>query len=344
MGLKGFFFFCAVGCASLSQAWGPIGHRQIADIAWSQLSREAKVAITAILTSGDTVVDRGADNVYSVPSMAVTDEYLEKIVRPVFANSANWADTIKYGKSKLFEARIIEDNAESPGVKIPAEGKPGEEDRCKTWHYYDKSLNAPAEKAENVARESNAVRALHLRMKEFEDNARSATPDKLGRVYSLYWIEHIFGDLHQPLHCVENFEFDPAGDAGGNTFKLGISRNPNSKDKWNLHGYWDSGIDHAILADKGFPGGLDTDPSVVSAKWTDEAKGQYKLGEIDNLDPVSWIDRGWKLAKEDVYDGIKPDGIPSPEYAARHEALCKQQALLAGFRLARYLNGVFAKK
>src|SRR4051812_33143752 len=105
-----------------AQAWGPVGHRQIADIAWAKLTRPTKVAIAKILMTGDTVAVRGKDQVYSVPNQEITDSFLEQTVRPIFDESANWCDAIKGGKSKLFEARIDADNVNSPGVHPPATG------------------------------------------------------------------------------------------------------------------------------------------------------------------------------------------------------------------------------
>lgn len=343
MNTRIFAALVAVGVAASSQAWNAIGHRQVADIAWSQLSSKSKLAIARILMAGDTVTDRGKDIVYSVPSGDMSDTYLEKVVRPIFANSANWADTMKYGKSKLFEDRISEDNLESPGIHIPTEGNPGEEVRCKSWHYYDRPIKAGTDNGLHAARESNAIRAIALREKEFEDNSRASTPDSAGQVYSLYWIEHIFGDLHQPLHCVSNFDLDPHGDEGGNTIKLGITR-PNSNDKVNLHSYWDSGIDHAILGDKNFPKGLDTDPAEITTRWTADIPPSSLAETASILEPVTWVDAGWELAVSTVYPGMKNDAVPSSEYEEKHRDLCKRQVVLAGYRLANYLNRVLDKK
>ena len=288
------------------------------------------------------MTDRGRDIVFAVPSGDYSEEYLEKVVRPVFDNAATWADSQKYGKSKLFEERITKDNIDSPGINIPKEGDPHEEVRCKTWHYYDMPIATGSNKPK-PARESNAIRALDLQKYLLEQESEKRAPNKLDEVYSLYWIEHIFGDLHQPLHCVSNFDVGPDGDEGGNGIRLGITR-PNGKDKINLHSYWDSGVDHAILADKQFTSGLDTDPAVISAAWIAELEPKIDPLLSSNLEPVAWVEEGWNIAKADVYPGIKQESKPTPEYQARQIEIVKRQVVLGGLRLANYLNRVFDKK
>jgi hypothetical protein len=52
---------------------------------------------------------------------------------------------------------------------------------------------------------------------------------------------------------------------------------------------------------------------------------------------------GWRLAQDRVYSHLKPGEVPSAEYVVQHVALCKRQALLAGYRLAEYLNRTLGK-
>jgi len=49
---------------------------------------------------------------------------------------------------------------------------------------------------------------------------------------------HLFGDIHQPLHCMNRVDQDwPEGDAGGNDFIL-----PYHYDVDELHALWDATI------------------------------------------------------------------------------------------------------
>lgn len=329
-----------IAIVASAQAWGSLGHRQIADIAWSRLNHTAKVNIAKILIFGDTVMNRDKDQAFSIPNQPITDEFLEKTVRPIFDDCATWPDAIKGGKSKQFEAKITEDNLESPGVHPPASGTAGEEVRCKTWHYYDMPIAPKSATEPTNARESNAIRALALIQHDLENQVRANPTDKRDEAYDLYWILHVYGDLHQPLHCVANFNYDPKGDAGGNTFKTGLPSPYRADDKLNLHSYWDSGIDHAIEADRRL--GKDASLEQVTATWTSDPAPAAKDFEV--LDPVTWVTEGWQLAQDYVYKNIKPGEVPSPEYVAHHLAVCKKQALLAGYRLSEYLNRTLGKE
>lgn len=340
MRIRSLLFVLTSLAAVSAQAWGPVGHKQIADIAWSQLKRDTKVAIAKILMAGDTVTARGKEQVFSVPNQDITDTFLEQSVRPVFDDSANWCDVIKGGKSASFEERIISDNSSSPGVHPPATGNAGEETRCKSWHYFDKPI--AGDPAAHQARESNAIRAIGMEEAIMEQEAKSKMPDRKNQAYALYWLEHLFGDLHQPLHCTSNFMLEEKGDEGGNGFKLGIpSPYGNGSSMWNLHGYWDSGIDHAIAADSKLSSKAAAD---VTATWLTEKEFLPSSSDSKDLDVKGWIDRGCSLAVSNVYKGLQPGGIPDKAYETQQADLCKRQALLAGFRLAAYLNKTLGGK
>jgi hypothetical protein len=327
--------------SAVASAWNANGHKQIADIAWTRLSRNAKVEIAKMFIVGDSVGRGAVIDVYMVPAPGpggFSDEYLEKTVRPVFRNAATWADDIKGGNSSNFDARIEADNAASPGVHPPEGGsRRGEDNRCKTWHYYDDPINAPGDNTPHPARESNAVRALGIVRPDFESQEKSAAPDRKEQVYDLFWIEHLFGDLTQPLHCSESYVLNPKGDAGGNGFMTMAPNEYRPGSPENLHSYWDAGIDHAIAADSRLGAGADIEK--VTITWlADPAPRGAK-----NLDPMAWVREGHELAIKFVYDDLKPMGVPDETYNKNQDELCEKQAVLAGERLANYLNRVLKK-
>lgn len=297
-------------------------------MAWCLLKPQAKREIARIMLAGDSVMGRDENVKFAVPApeKSIDKNYLEKVVRPKFAIAATWPDQIKGGESFLFEERIKADNAASPGIK-PDEG--GEDVRCKTWHYYDVPIfdsNPP-----HPPRESNAIYALDKVTSEFEKQQAQSTPDSRVQVVDLYWIEHIVGDIHQPLHCVSSYAFNAKhGDAGGNGFKL---------DRGNLHSYWDAGIDRAIRADKAFA--EKSDAASVSAAWLKDKSLRPRYG-----------DEPWKEVVEDnagfaqssVYAGLVQGQAPSAGYASIQAAECKRLAVFAAVRLANYLNRVLAAK
>jgi len=60
---------------------------------------------------------------------------------------------------------------------------------------------------------------------DFSAALKQAGASAKNKVNTLSWLIHLFGDIHQPLHCIERIsELHPAGDRGGNSFPLGQLR------------------------------------------------------------------------------------------------------------------------
>src|SRR5215831_4258968 len=75
------------------------------------------------------------------------------------------------------------------------------------------------------------------KISEFSAALQQHNGSPLERVDNLSWLIHLFGDIHQPLHCIEHISnLHPGGDRGGNSFLL------KGKAK-NLHSLWDSSVD-----------------------------------------------------------------------------------------------------
>src|SRR5579872_3095202 len=116
----------------------------------------------------------------------------------------------------------------------PTDPIPGFPDmkRHTNWHYYDTPY-APDGAAPGHQDPPHALSELPRLIREI-----SKAPDDLA-AYDLLWIEHIEGDLHQPLHCDSRFlKSQPKGDAGGNGVILGERR--------NLHSLWDGAAGNDI--------------------------------------------------------------------------------------------------
>ena len=157
------------------------------------------------------------------------------------------------------------------------------------------------------------------------------------KAFFAYWILHVTGDLHQPLHCVSDYTtlLDPktglaTGDNGGNGFALGTGRYK------NLHSYWDAGITRA------------TGPARSTARRAakaEKANDLYSFGpELNDLEPSHWIAEGANLAKSDVYSGVEA-GVDCPEaYGANADKVCLRQAALAGYRLAFLIQKLVGPK
>lgn len=308
-------FVLAVLGSCQSFAWLGKGHEQIADIAWLQLSEAAKKEIGEILMAGDKEF---------VPLSTK-----ESDVRAAFRKAATWADWIKENKVSKFEPNILAWNAKyQPGYD--ANDKDREAHRCKRWHYFDIPINFSGDKP--GVEGSNALIALTTARYELATLGRQTPKDRATQCWWLYWMEHVIGDLHQPLHCVSSYAFDARGDAGGNFFKLGIPIADNPSKMTNLHFYWDAGIENAIQMDSSDK----KDVESVSERWTKDYAPFHN--DASNLDFEKWIAKGAEDAKNFVYEGIERDGKPSQQYLERQAKYCRNQAVLAGFRLAKEIS------
>ncbi|BDI29867.1 endonuclease [Capsulimonas corticalis] len=309
--------------APAAHAWDANGHKQIADIAWTKMDKATKAKVRQILIAGDPAY-----------RPAGTDD---ESVRDAFRRAAIFADDIKRSHDTQYEPIIDPMNRTWLPTPDPADR---EQERCKTWHYYDTPIrggaNAPQPRA------SNALNALTRAQSELTAQQKSDHPDLQAQCWWLYWTEHIVGDLHQPLHCSSDFEHSPTGDAGGNGFLLGVSDPGRPGRNENLHFYWDSGIDHAVAADPStapdYPG-PDGRPNYedVTRRWSADRSARPSKADSRRLDVAAWISDGARLADTQVYT-VAEGAVPSPEYDAAQVKLCKRLALLAGARLAEMLK------
>jgi hypothetical protein len=148
------------------------------------------------------------------------------------------------------------------------------------------------------------------------------------RVDALSWLIHLFGDVHQPLHCIERTNsFHPSGDRGGNSFRLKGSPN-------NLHSLWDSSVN--VQANLG--------EEEVAAQILETHSRASLAADLGVEDPEQWARAGFKLAKQHAYAPLteNPQHPPKPSsaYVKNMQKVGRRQAALAGYRLADRLRAI----
>ncbi len=144
--------------------------------------------------------------------------------------------------------------------------------------------------------------------------------------YLLPWLEHIEGDVHQPLHCVSRFlKSQPKGDAGGNFVYIGTR---------NLHSLWDGAA--------GSDGNAASDAYI--AKYIAEAVKAHPAQRRQEKKPEKWIAEGFQISIREVYTfgletGSREHPLPMPPgYEANAAKVAQQRIAVAGYRLAAVLN------
>ena len=304
--------------APSAYAWNATGHEQIADIAWTKLTPHTRIVIAEILLAGDPAFRPTGDN--------------EEKLRSAFRHAATFPDVIKGDFHTSYESMVLEMNRKwLPNFNEYTLDR--EAFRCKKWHYYNTPIRYRGAKPE--IEPSNALVALKFGIDDLKIEQKLTIPDRFMDCWWLYWVEHLVGDVHMPLHCVSSYEYSRKGDAGGNAYTIKIA-DYRGRDTSPLHGYWDEGIDHAVAREKA--DGLSYGIEDVTARWISSVKYQPSKKDVNDTDVSRWIAQGAANADNIVYQGILPGDVPSEEYRLTQENTCKKLAILAGYRLAAVLN------
>ena len=209
------------------------------------------------------------------------------------------------------------------------------------------NVTVPPDKNAGGPPPHNAVEAMDLNKKRAAD--QNEKPNE--RAVAVCWIEHLVGDIHQPLHCASLYSRQyPDGDQGGNKEML-MKEPPYPNTAMKLHLMWDSmpGDYQSESSDQYIATGVRNDPHFSRDKFKDL---------LTVTDPMAWAKEGNELAWKDVYLEGKLDlartkntetgksqmpGVP-PGYIDKGEKLAMRQMALAGYRLADCLNTIFDPK
>jgi hypothetical protein len=163
---------------------------------------------------------------------------------------------------------------------------------------------------------------------------------------ALCWLEHLIGDVHQPLHAVTMYSSDyPTGDQGGNLIDVRANGNVT-----RLHAFWDdslgttdSYVEIEFLADN-ILAQPQCDPmrmpeyksDTTFASWAEESH-QYAIG-------VAYLNGRLRGLPEVPNATTRPaaDEVPMlPEsYMLTARELAERRVALAGFRLADQIKAL----
>jgi hypothetical protein len=197
------------------------------------------------------------------------------------------------------------------------------------WHFvdipygearYDASRDCPAtEKGDCV------IAAIARERADLADSGKTAVL----RAEALKYLIHFVGDLHQPLHAIDD------KDRGGNDVKVLALRAEDGRNT-NLHAAWDTGLIN-----------LSAETEAARAGRLLSATLEVHPGDLD-LDPVKWAEQSHETAVRVAYKypsfspfGPGADPITLDEtYRTRAMAAIDHQLALGGYRLAALLNAL----
>lgn len=191
------------------------------------------------------------------------------------------------------------------------------------WHYVDHAFSTDGTALKDVVDTDNAVWAVNT-IKGVVKNDKANAFD---RVRFLSFLTHIVADLHQPLHTVSYFSAaHTGGDRGGNSYNVRVNN-----ERINVHKLWDGGVG-VFANDNTF-----VKASAVSTAIQEQYPQTYFGDRATNINAEDWAKEGMENAKTYVYNTPENQDVSST-YIANGKELAKQQAALAGYRLAALLN------
>lgn len=286
-----------------SMAWFDEGHMIIASIAWDDLSLEEQQKANYLIS-----ILADADPDYSD-----------------FIRAATWMDGIKGKGLHYFDG----------------------------YHFINQYYVVYSPDVMPLYEDNNVVSTINQAIRTF----KGYKPSEFAMAMSFRFLIHAVGDIHQPLHNISRVSEDtPEGDRGGNGFPIDsiLYGTYYGKPSYltNLHKLWDSGVQSFAsvnAADSDYDkkkGEIEIDKKEIFEYINNLKPEDTKIIEdkINNVtDPREWSRESFKLGIEYAYTGIQENTLPSEEYTQKGQAVCMEQAYIAGKRLSKILKEILIK-
>jgi hypothetical protein len=301
--------FALLLCVQVNaHAWHDTGHMLVAQIAYLNLTPEAKARVDKLFGPPAP----GRRPYIHLCSGYYTAETCEKLYDPI--TIAVWMDDFR-------------------GDSLNEHYAP--------WHYinYNPFFDGVPVRTEVGPEPENVLSRLNWSI----NTLRTGTGRDRTDAEVLGFLYHMVGDVHQPLHASTRYTAaQPDGDAGGNGFAI---TSPPGARLSNLHAFWDAaagafGYDSPRRPlDEATRARLRTQAEALMTEFP-----AATLAGVKDLDPHTWVGESNSLARQYVYSGIRERETPSQEYTERARRLSRQRISLAGYRLAAVLNSLFVKR
>jgi hypothetical protein len=308
-------------------AWNDEGHMATAYVAYQRLSPRTRMRVDELLKLNPhyggwlATIPAGTSDV-------------DRDLR-IFMIASTWADQIKGDPGYQDDGT---NGGNTPGGP-EASRNIGYADhlRHKYWHFIDMPFTQ-----DGSALPAIPVPNAETQIIEFRKVLASSEPDEL-KSYDLVWIEHLVGDLHQPLHAVTRvISAHPMGDAGGNGVR--VCADP-CRD--NLHAFWDDLVGgRSHLPEPIRPRALtfqrELESEVDSAMRAAKELSAPDENLAKTMNAAEWTRESFDLAKSAVY--VPPIGsgagpfVLTQDYLEASRRVAQQRVALAGARLANLLN------
>lgn len=292
-------------------AWDEVGHKITAYIAWQRMTPEVRERVHKILLAAPE------DSHISAYYLTYGSRLVESRKREHFMLMATWAD-------------IIRDRAFPVRVKNYDRGD---------WHYNNTFWKFEGGKVVMIDNMPKTGLAMD-KLADFSALIRSSATDA-EKAVAIAWLEHLIGDMHQPLHASGKVApSTPEGDRGGNGFLLTPRGTPRDQQE-NLHWYWDS------IIGRNFPNNDKCDAEYVDPIAQNIIRlfpaEKFKDRMLPN-DFEAWKKESVNIATTEVYRNIEFFQTPSEQYKKKALEIGQERLALAGYRMGDLFNEVFGSK
>ena len=317
--------------APQARAWGATGHEAIAWVAWQQMKPATQARVMQLLALVPTLTHVTAGVTKTIPGYPDWVKDLPAGLTPaqknlyLFMRASTWADTIKH--------QWLTDS-DKPPPHVTVDSNIGYTDTFSHgyWHFVDLPFTAdgsklPAVPAPNAATQIPALRTF----------IASSENDTL-KSYDLIWLEHIVGDIHQPLHATTRI-LKGGSDLNGLKVNIKLSQtmineftggNPAAFPPTELHAFWDD-----------LPGEASSTNQAVAIAYASALSPALPTAVADT-NPLDWANESFATGKSDVYATPIAVGLGTYTMTETYRAAALKDAqlriALAGARLAKLLN------
>ena len=303
----------ALGFTFSGQAWVDTGHKIAAYIAWQQMTPAVREQVIKILMAAP---EDSQLSTFYLPYRSQSDE-TKKL--EFFMTAASWADIVR---DRMFETRYKKYHHSN-------------------WHYSDTFWTVKDGKVELVNMGGESGKALDM-MIEFAKVERDPQATPAQKALGIAWLEHLIGDIHQPLHASARItDLERKGDQGANLFLL-TPKGTARENELNLHWFWDSIIGRNLPNSKDK---CDDDYLVPIAK---KIMKKYPLAkEQANLNAGNfeeWKKESFEISSTKVFTAdLKRNEMPSDKYKKDALKIAEERLALAGYRMGDLFNSIFGK-
>lgn len=298
------------GVVSPAFGWDDTGHKISAYIAWQRMTPDVRERVIKIL------LEAPEDSQLSTFYLSYGSQTAETRKREYFMLAATWADIVR---DRNFDNRYKKYHKSN-------------------WHYSDTFWTMKDGRVETLPSPDDGGKALE-RIVEYDKLIRGNAPDSQ-KAIAIAWLEHLIGDIHQPLHTSARVtDTEPKGDQGGNLFLLTPKGTPRDKQE-TLHWFWDSIVGRNQPNSKSECDADYLDPIAQKImKMYPYSKLQSRLNANDF---AAWAKESLALAQTDTFSAdLKRFETPSPKYKKKALKIALERFALAGYRMGDLFNQAF---